>query len=397
MTKRIAIGNGSYCYAGPNCRLHSATGITAARALRDEAAAQFARAKTLDEMEKAQDALKKASAAFDATTDGRASLARELASTKDELVAVGIRMRMKAAEEYETEVEQAAAEKPAVKKAPAKRDKNALLNKIDMMDAAAAEAWEKKHEVGVTAIAGGGYGGHAWRGRKADGIYGAKAAKAGVVELIKQAQKDGYLPADAQIRVTAPRYEAMSVTVVGYSDQATLVRDKYDDAHSSVQAAELEQRLDNIVNTFNYDDSNSQVDYFNRGFYADVKVETERDREWRVKEAARAKESRETNKVAAAAKEEFRTGAAGEASLRARSVQVSTPAEDGSRIHVIPDSKVYMLLDKDEKVVDIYNMGGYTINNLEGRTEQEAMADTLLASRSRFQGRRLLNQRSVFR
>lgn len=396
--KRTPIGGGKYCYAGPNCRLHSATGVLAARKLRDEAVTLYAGATTLGEMTRAQEALEKASVAYDATQEGQTALHTELADAKDPLAKVALRRRLLAAQSYEEAVEQDAQYQARLEERHP--ELAGLQDGIKLSSATQARAFEKKHNLGTHEIVDpAAYS--PWAGNLSEGIYGAKAAKTKLMPLLKAAQKEGYLPSNVKYSVRVD-YNSIYITVQGLKDKAIGVTgpDGYierGDEHPEIR--QLQSRLETITDSLNYNRSNGQVDYFNSGFYANIKVEDERARKYRFDEANRQKEVRETNQKAKEAQEAVRAAGYDKSVLLSKSRRVNVSSgPQGESIYQYGDSKLFVIADEDGQPYAAYNMAGFSAKSEDSsQSETEVIADAVLrsATGNSFTARRSLARRRV--
>lgn len=99
----------------------------------------------------------------------------------------------------------------------------------------------------------------------------------GIRADIKEAQDGGYLPDDLTYRVIKNSAQSISITATGLS-----VRDYFDRRDSgrfgelqpSPFVREVDKRLEAIAGQYNWNGSDSQIDYFDVNFYSSVRVES---------------------------------------------------------------------------------------------------------------------------
>lgn len=104
---------------------------------------------------------------------------------------------------------------------------------------------------------------------------------------LKRAQREGWLREDLDFSVRTERFSggrALRVNVKGMSDDERLSYkpepfNRRFNPHGgySAEASEIHDRVDSIVDQYNRDESNSQVDYFNTDFYHSIGFESEED------------------------------------------------------------------------------------------------------------------------
>lgn len=295
MVAKVKLADGKYCYAGPGCRLHSPTGIEAARVKRDDALRLYVNASSLDEMGKAKEALTEASIAYDATTEGSATLQKILDTETNEIKRLEALVRLKDARAYVEKVEAEFAveeEKPTRKPRTPKGEKE--LVDIEISSNLSPEAEEFAKNLTPTIIENGGYlGANKFIGAKCPEKYTSPSVIRGYIrDDIKEAQRVGYLPKNVQYSISkGGSYNSIQIEVRGVKDSSAFTvepdpRWPQDTREVPTQnAKELRDRVQLIADSYNSDDSNSQVDYFNRSYYARVEIETERSKNYREKEA----------------------------------------------------------------------------------------------------------------
>jgi len=133
------------------------------------------------------------------------------------------------------------------------------------------------------AVKDGGYGGNAWVGSKLseDNKYvPTREIAKKIRQDLKEATVGGYLPNGFKYSVTVDNYSGGSfINTVVYGAGDISETHEYDPNFYSIQLKpeykQLSERVSNLHDAYNYDDSNSQIDYFNRGFYNRVEIATE--------------------------------------------------------------------------------------------------------------------------
>lgn len=288
MTKRISLGGGKYCYAGPNCRLHSPTGILHARELRNAAVDAYANAGTLAEMESAQKMLNEAALAYDATEEGQRALEGYSTRTEDPITLITIRKRLEEAKAYEKKVEAEA----AIAANQVVPEDGALMETISMSSEIEAARFEKDKNIGRSQkfVGPNGRGSaNAWRGSKFTPGDGPKEVKKKLNADIKEAVASGYLPKRLQYAISATGYDQLSISVRGLSDEAIYVsqdpsvrEDHWKKSHKP-EAQELLKRLNHLRDSYNYVDDDPWGDYSGgTRFYGRVELENEYYRKGRL-------------------------------------------------------------------------------------------------------------------
>jgi ribosomal protein L37E len=148
-----------------------------------------------------------------------------------------------------------------------------------------------KFEIAPTkSLREGGYSGHAWQGGKREETKNLSSAQ--TLKLmrddIKKAKAAGVIP-NVKVNVRKEEYAGgWSVTMTvkdlpeGFAiydpnvvgTEGDVVRYGKVQAHTP-EAKRLLETLESIANQYNYDDSDSQTDYFNRGFYTHIGFDNE--------------------------------------------------------------------------------------------------------------------------
>lgn len=294
MVAKVKLSDGKYCYAGPNCRLHSPTGIKAARVKLADAFSLYVKANSLEEMSKAKEALTEASVAYDATTEGTAVLQEIVDTTPDALKRMEAVVRLKDAQAYveKIEAEFAEKEKPVRKKRTVQDDEELVDLVVSNNLSPEAEKFEKSLNPTINENAG--YmGTHEFIGAKNTGTYVSPSViRSNIRTDLKKAQDLGYLPNNVKYSIArGGSYNSIQIEVRGVKDSSVFTEEpdlRWPGETKQVPTAaskELRRRIQLIADAYNYDNSNSQVDYFNRHYYARVEIESERSKNYRVKEA----------------------------------------------------------------------------------------------------------------
>jgi len=139
-----------------------------------------------------------------------------------------------------------------------------------------------------------GYGPNAWRGAKS-GKLGAKETTAAVRKEIKQAQAAGWLPEGVKVSVSHEGYAggwSMNLKIKELPPGMMLYEaadyDEFEHRYETPseggkvpvmrpEIADMIKKMEQIADQYNYDDSDSMTDYFNRGFYVHSGVGHELD------------------------------------------------------------------------------------------------------------------------
>ena len=149
-------------------------------------------------------------------------------------------------------------------------------------------------------------GGGAWVGSKRstltdEELYRTAEIAKRIRRDIKDATEAGYLPTGLKYSVTtsnASMTSSVDIRVTGLGDN----RDIYDYENTTghrrgrelkPKYQEIMQRLKDIQSAYNYDESNAQVDYFSRGYYGRVDIETAGEKHYKDNDRLR----RQLNKL----------------------------------------------------------------------------------------------------
>jgi hypothetical protein len=147
--------------------------------------------------------------------------------------------------------------------------------------------------LGAKAFTGGRYTGYRWYAEITKDIRAD----------IKRAIKGLHLPADLDYSVSGESYsggQSITIEIRGLLDSQVRTTNTYVNIYGvtvteqpmTPAAIELERRLKALGEAYNYDNSNAMVDHFDTMYYLRVNFESERAREWRLKDAAAKKAKR---------------------------------------------------------------------------------------------------------
>lgn len=288
MSKRIKLPDGKYCYVGVGCKLHSPTGVQAAKKKLEEAQRIYLTVGSLEDLESQRKALDEAKLAYDATPEGQQKLLKSIeATTNDKIEEYQLKIRLRDAQLYADTVE---------KEAEQLAEEDELeLKPIRLKEA--DPSYEKKFEPEVT-VNGGYMGTDSWVGPLRD-----QKSYVPVGEIIpklratvKEAQENGYLPSNLKYSITKSYGGGIDFVVRGVADSSQYDAnnlDRWGEPSISDEAKELTRRMSLLADAYNYDASNSSVDYYNRGFYCHPKIETESGKSYREREASLKKDRAE--------------------------------------------------------------------------------------------------------
>lgn len=137
-----------------------------------------------------------------------------------------------------------------------------------------------------TRIETNGYTQNSWVGsrreaynEKANGYLGAKEIATNIRQDVKDAVKAGYLPSDLKYSITTDKYAggfAINAKVSGMGD----VYDTHEynpnrfGLELKPENQEVLDKLQTISDGWNYQDSDGSIDYFNNGFYGNIRATT---------------------------------------------------------------------------------------------------------------------------
>lgn len=278
---RIKTSDGKFCYSGPNCKWHSANGISAARRELRNAERDLANANSFEELVAAKERQQEAIKVYDTTTEGLENLKTQVreASGEDKKY-------------LEARLAEATAQ-AAVIEAEAQAEWEQAGDPVEQ-----SIALSDNHTYKVPTFEVVGDDIYAPTvGSKYTGYRPAAEIAKDVRNDLKEAQKAGYLPKHLTFSVTRDYYsggQAVRVTVKGVEDSQQFSGENLGGRFGNLtpEAVELRKRVDGIASAYNSSCIRGEIDYFNTMYYATVDVETDHDRNWRTKEAAVAKEKR---------------------------------------------------------------------------------------------------------
>lgn len=295
--QRISLGGGKYCYSGPGCQWHSPTGTASIKQELRNATAAVTEATNMNEMFAARERLTAASIRYDATAEGQARLADEIADTDDLIEGRKLALRLQEAEKYAAQVE---------------KDQEALWQG-EQGSQSIALSDNHTYDVPTYHVADSSAYYPAKVGSKYDNTrwVSAKEIATNLRKDYAEAQAKGYLPKHLEFRVTAPTsrmFQSVEVKIIGVADSQAIVNDdgysfggKYTD-----EARELLERTRLIHQAYNSDSSDISTDYFQKHYGGSVSIEDEGGKKFREKEAHIAKLKRQTAPIKKALQKEFK-------------------------------------------------------------------------------------------
>lgn len=146
------------------------------------------------------------------------------------------------------------------------------------------------------AIEGGGYGGNAWVGSKRPktGWIGTTEIAKNVREDIKEATRAGYLPQGFKYSLKVDKFaggSAIRTKIYGNADilETHDVEPRWERLVLNDDHKELVNRVSNLIDAYNYNDSNAQTDYFNTAFYSTVEIASASDQKLKEQESQKRK------------------------------------------------------------------------------------------------------------
>lgn len=130
-------------------------------------------------------------------------------------------------------------------------------------------------------VEGGGYGGNAWVGSKASGqgYRSVTEIAKDVRQDIKEATAGGYLPKGFKYSVKVDKFAGGAALNVSIYDENSDVRNthEFDSRFNSLRLKpeyrKFQDRVETLVDAYNAQDINGQIDYFNTSFYGHSKFE----------------------------------------------------------------------------------------------------------------------------
>lgn len=130
-------------------------------------------------------------------------------------------------------------------------------------------------------VEGGGYGGNAWVGSKASdkGYRPITDIAKDVRQDIKEATAGGYLPKGFKYSVKVDKYAGGASLNVSIYDENSDIRNthEFDPSFNSLRLKpeyrKFQDRVETLVEAYNAQDNNGQIDYFNTSFYGHSRFE----------------------------------------------------------------------------------------------------------------------------
>lgn len=150
-------------------------------------------------------------------------------------------------------------------------------------------------------------GNKGWAGNKVTkGYTPLKEIAKNIRNDLKQAEAAGYLPKGYKYSVKTRNHNAIDIEINGmpkdsekynYNIRQTSYGYHFYEVHTELKPEykDVVEKVQAISNSYNYDTSNSMVDYFNKGFYGSVKVPDDSAVAWNRAEAAERKVKRIAN------------------------------------------------------------------------------------------------------
>lgn len=282
---RVKTADGKYCYSGPNCKWHSANGISAARRELRTAERELASAQTFDELVAAKNRQAEAIKVYDTTSEGLAELEKQVTSATDEVDKKYLEARLEAAQIQAAQIEADAQKEWEAAEA------GFATGSIALSDNHTYDAPTFK-VVGDDIYA-------PTVGSKYTGYRPSSEIAKNVRADLKEAQAKGYLPKHLTFSVTSDTYsggQAVRVEIRGVTDDQQFSGENLGGRFGDLtpEVVELRKRVDGIASAYNSQCIRGEIDYFQSMYYANISVESNHGRQWREKEAAVAKEKRAT-------------------------------------------------------------------------------------------------------
>ena len=274
MTTRIAIGNGKYCYTGPNCKIHGIRQVEAARSRMLLAINTAASAVTFSELETAMMKVRDANLLYDATDEGQALL-KDLMVDADALDRAALQKRLddsvRFAEEFEAQ------------------QKNATQSDEEEL---ASFTLRDDHTYDVPAASS--PSSEATVGSKYSGYQDVTEIAKKLRKDFKEAQEAGYLPAELKISVVGDKYsggQALNISIQNVKDAD--IQNDADRYGYNAKGKELESRVRTVADAYNSRSRFSPLDEHSQSLYfSRVTIEDENSRTSRLKGVQAAKRQR---------------------------------------------------------------------------------------------------------
>jgi len=119
--------------------------------------------------------------------------------------------------------------------------------------------------------------GNGWRGSNYDQKLSTTQIAASIREELKKAVQGNYLPKGLRFKVRKTSHQAISIIIESnaHPDETKDLSGSAVNINSEVSV--IRDKVTLIANSFNYDRSESQFDYFDRNFYVNVEFKDSRD------------------------------------------------------------------------------------------------------------------------
>lgn len=258
MTTKVAVGNGRFCYSGPNCRLHGTAQIGEAKRQLFEAEDRLSVVLEFgtfapEQVAEARREVREAQELYDATTEGQQYL-RDFINRFDPTILPGeplwyarrdFQRRLRDAETYadrDEEYNQATARNPKARPWEEKPDADGLVG------VSFASTHSYRFSLPQTEDLG-------WAEQRTGAKFREDATpaetKRALSAEIKKAISENYLPSNVEYNISASRTgNSVDLTIRGLNVYAVQV-DKEVTPEEYDKINELERRLDNVMNLFN--------------------------------------------------------------------------------------------------------------------------------------------------
>lgn len=278
---RIKTSDGKFCYSGPNCKWHSANGISAARRELRNAERDLANANSFEELVAAKERQQEAIKVYDTTTEGLENLKTQVSeATGEDKKYLEARLAeattQAAVIEAEAQAEWEAAGEPVIQSIALSDDHTYNVPTFKVVG----------DDIYAPTV-----------GSKYTGYRPAAEIAKDVRNDLKEAQKAGYLPKHLTFSVTRDYYsggQAVRVQIQGVEDSQQFSGENIGGRFGNLtpEAVELRKRVDGIASAYNSSCIRGEIDYFNTMYYATIDMESDYGRAYRTKDAAIAKEKR---------------------------------------------------------------------------------------------------------
>lgn len=271
--QRIRLADGKYCYSGPNCKWHSPSGVASARRELDTAINKVLNSSSYEELASAKEALQEANARYDATSDGIEALKTAIADTDDTLEKANLQSRLNRAKTRLDEVE---------------KEQEALWSQTNNSATDFSNFMNTEHSYKVPTFETKQSANQPFPityGSNYNPELSTTQTATAIRQELKEAQKKGFLPTDVEYKLVKTGGNSYYISIRGLKDADTHPRAGYTPA-----ARELSKRVTMIGKSFTYDASALQADYVQRSMTIYSKIESDEDRESRVRDEKRKAE-----------------------------------------------------------------------------------------------------------